>query len=191
MKSEEKIKLKELALKNITENFKTIKKKAKNETLYGFGVGLVEDLTGFFTVANTIESLKRQKIENGKLDKYYLWYISEWEYGGEYSDNNAIYNLLSEITKDFDFFDERYDVIRKEYEEILIETLKECKEKGLFDEQIVVYLHYADCFNENIDDISSKIINSEKLHNLFLNRWSENKENNLTEIIMDKVRNIE
>ncbi len=80
--------------------------------------------------------------------------------------------------------------MRKEYEEILIEILKECKEKELFDEQTVVYLHYADCFNEDIDDISSEIINSEELHNSFLNRWSENKENNLSEIIMNKVKNI-
>ncbi len=192
MTEEIKNKIHDLAVKQIIADFEQIKQKSIGETIYGFGLGVVGDITGFFSAGNTIESLKKSIIEYGdkEIDESDFWCISEWKYEG--TDDNTLYEFLATFI--YDIEDEKYDSVRKDYENTLIKALKTCDEKGVFGkgkerEDIIVYLHYADAHDEDIDDISSGQINSEMSHLLFKERWNDEK-NNMTKIIMRKIKNV-
>ena len=62
MNEETKNTIHDLAVKQITTDFELIKKKTNKETLYGYAIGIVGDITGFYSAGNTIESLKRTLI---------------------------------------------------------------------------------------------------------------------------------
>jgi hypothetical protein len=192
MTQEIKNKIHELAVNQIITDFEYIKEQSKGETLYGFGLGMVEDITGFFSAGNTINTIKESILKNGddEFHESYIWYISEWKYFG--IDNNTLYEFLATFIDDIE--DEKYDSYRKEYEKILMQALKTCDEKGVFGkdkerEDLIIYLHYADAYDEDIDELSSEQINPKGMHLLFKERWND-KKNNLTKIILEKARNI-
>jgi Domain of unknown function (DUF4303) len=192
MTQEIKNKIHELAVNQIITDFEYIKEQSKGETLYGFGLGMVEDITGFFSAGNTINTIKESILKNGddEFHESYIWYISEWKYFG--IDNNTLYEFLATFIDDIE--DEKYDSYRKEYEKILMQALKTCDEKGVFGKDkeradLIIYLHYADAYDEDIDELSSEQINPKGMHLLFKERWND-KKNNLTKIILEKARNI-
>ena len=179
----------DLAVKQIIADFQLIKEKSIGETIYGFGLGIVGDITGFFSAGNTIESLKRSLINSAEeeIDPSDFWCISEWEYEG--IDDNTLYEFLATFI--YDIEDDMYNSVMKDYETTLIKALKSCDKKGIFGkgkerEDIIVYLHYADAHDENMDDISSEQINPKNKHLLFKERWNDEK-NNLTKIIQEKI----
>ena len=57
----------------------------QDEHLYAVGLGMVEDICGFFIVGNTLERLAdlHAEINNESEQIYYDWSISEW-YGDEF-----------------------------------------------------------------------------------------------------------
>ncbi len=191
MTEEIKKRIHDLAVKQIIADFDSIKEKSNGETIYGFGLGIVEDITGFFSSGNTLESVKRKRTQDGEeFDSSDLWYISEWEYEG--TDDNTLYEFLATFI--YDIEDGKYESAMKDYENTLIEALKTCDKKGIFGkgeerENIIVYLHYADAADEDVDDKSSEQINPKNIHSLFRKRWND-KENNLTKIILEKTKNI-
>lgn len=198
MKITEKIKDKihDLAVEQITADFEFIKNNAKsrNETLYGFAIGIVADVTGFFSTGNTLESLVRilNKYEERNFHPSYFWWIPDWEYKG--TGNNELYKFLDKTfyTSDFDW--SKMESFRKIYEQILLKSLETCNELGVFGKgeernNIIVYIQYVDSCDENLDDIASEQINSQNNHLLFKERWN-NKTNNLTKIITDKIKTL-
>jgi hypothetical protein len=192
MTQEIKNKIHELAVNQIITDFEYIKEQSKGETLYGFGLGMVEDITGFFSAGNTINNIKESVVKNGddELDESAIWYISEWKYFG--IADNTLYAFLATFI--YDIEDGKYDSYRKEYEKILIQALKTCDDKGVFGkdkerEDLIIYLHYADAYDEDIDELSSEQINPKGLHLLFKERWND-KKSNLTKIILEKARNV-
>ncbi len=190
MTEDRKNKIYELAVNQITKDFMAMKEKAnsKNEKLYGFGIGIVGDITGFFSAGNSVESLVRVLVVYGEeFDPYYIWGISEWGYQ---EGDNTLYQYLETFI--YDIEDDNYNSERRDYENILIKALKTCSENGVFGigeerESIVVYLHYADAFDEDIDDVSSAQINSKASHTLFKDRWNE-ETHSLTNVIQEKVK---
>lgn len=187
MIEEVKNKIHDLAVKQIMADYQLIKEKSAGETIYAFGLGIVGDITGFFSAGNTLEALIRNSDD---LDPSDFWYISEWEYEG--TDDNTLYEFLATFI--YEIEDDSYDSVMKEYERILINALKTCDEKGIFGkgkerEEIVVFLQYADATDETIDDTSSKQVNPPNIHLLFKERWNSEK-NNLTKILMSKLDNI-
>ncbi len=188
MTEEIKTRIHELAVRQIVADFQSIKEKCIGESIYGFGLGLVEDITGFFSAANTVESLKRKLLEeDDKDDISSFWLISEWGYEG--TDDNTLYEFLATFI--FNIEDGKYESAVKDYEEVLTNALKTCDEQGVFGkgqerENIIVYLHYADAANEDLDDISSEQINSTASHQLFKERWNSEKDN-LTKVIQRKI----
>ncbi|MEW7280415.1 DUF4303 domain-containing protein, partial [Aquimarina sp. 2201CG1-2-11] len=191
MTEETKNTIHDLAVKKIIADFDFIKEKSNGETIYGFGLGIVGDITGFFSAGNTIESIKRKLTQDGEeFDSSDLWYISEWEYEG--TNDNTLYKFLATFI--YDIEDGKYESAMKDYEDTLIKALKTCDKKGIFGkgeerENIIVYLHYADATDENVDDNSSEQINPENIHSLFKQRWND-ENNNLTKIILEKTENI-
>ncbi len=188
MNEEIKNKIHDLAVKQIIEDFELIKEKTKNETLYGYAIGIVGDITGFFSAGNTVESLNRTLIRYEEKDFHpsSFWCIPEWEYSG--IGDNEVSTFINGIK------DEEYDSTMKDYENTLIRALKTCENKGVFGigkerENLVIYLQYADATDEDIDDISSEQINPKNIHLLFKERWND-KANSLTKIITEKVKTL-
>ncbi len=188
MTEERKNKIHDLAVKQITSDFKFIKEKSLGESIYGFGLGLVGDITGFFSAANSIESLQRKLIEeDDKDDISSFWYISEWEYEG--TKDNTLYEFLATFI--YDIKEDKYDSVMKDYENVLIKALQTCDKKEVFGigkdrDDIIVYLHYADATDEDLDNISSKQINRPYSHNLFKERWNTEKDN-LTKVVKKRM----
>lgn len=183
MTEETKNKIHDLAVKQIITDFKLIKEEAelKGESLYGYAIGIVGNITGFFSAGNTIESLKRtlNKYKEKNFHPSYYWSIPEWEYSGD--NNNCLYKFLSTFI--YDIEDNKYKSTIKDYENTLIRALKTCNEKGVFGkgkerENIIIYLQYADATNENIDEIASEQINPKNIHLLFKKRWNSKENNN-------------
>ncbi len=184
----------DLAVKQITADFAAIKENAhsNHEQLYAFATGIVADVTGFFSVGNTVESLKRilEKYEEKDFHASYFWWISNWEYKG--INDNALFNFLDQTFYSDDFNWEKMDILRKAYEPILIKALKTCDKNGVFGigkerENIVIYIQYVDSCDENFDDISSEQVNPKNIHLLFKERWND-KQENLTKIITQKLK---
>ncbi len=190
------------AIKEITANFNDIKAQAEGETLYAFGLALLDDFYVEFRCAgNSIESLA--KIMQGKditedkgIEYYagYFWRLDEWYYSGKCNVENSSGDLLESIIDEVDDREE-YNKVRQEYEQILINALQYCDKNGVFGtgkerEQLVIYVHYADDYADDvISDYSAKILNSENTYNLFKERYNRNSDN-LTKVIFNKVENL-
>lgn len=194
MTKEIKDKIHDLAVKQIINDFAHIKEitDSKKEDLYGYAIGIVGDITGFYSAGNTIESLNRTLIRYEESDFHpsYFWYIPEWEYTG--IDDNELYKYLSTFI--YDIPDGQYANVMRDYENTLIKALKTCNTNGVFGngkerEKIVIYLQYSDATDEDIDDIASEQVNPKNIHLLFKNRW-DNQTNNLTKEIMEKLKKL-
>ncbi|TCM63813.1 uncharacterized protein DUF4303 [Acinetobacter calcoaceticus] len=165
--------LTQLCIDEIQHNLAQIKQQTANTTLYAFALGLVEDITGFFTVANSIEALDKM-IESEDDVSSYAWFPSEWAYAGKAT--NHIYHYLESILASIET-DQDYDQLRQHYEQCLINALAICREQGCFkigpaQKEVVVFLHYADDFNDDeISDRSSQCLNSPEQHDIFTQRF--------------------
>ena len=181
----------DLAVANITQSFLHMRAQAANERFYGFCLGLVEDLCGFFCAGNTLESLQRVLDDEEDDDSGWFWYISEWAYEGV-DDNNAVHHAITALDTETDDDPEQYAQLCRDYEQCLIAALKTCDNNGLFGAErtageMVLYLHYADASDETIDNTSSAQLNPPALHQAFLQRWNQNASNSLTDLIRDRL----
>lgn len=180
--------LHDLAVNEITEAMADIRSKTGDERIYAFALGLVEYPCGFFCAANTVESLTRA-LENDDdeetEDTLWFWYVSEWLYDGNFTDNR-VHQAITIISGHIDDDDQiRYTQLRHDYEQCLIAALQTCDARGVFGTErtkgeMVLYLQYVDIFDEEADDMSSAQLNAPALHQAFLQRWDEDAENSLT-----------
>lgn len=188
----------DLAVTEITEAMADIRSKTGDEEIYAFALGLVEYPSGFFCAANTVEALARA-LENDDDDEtedtLWFWYPSEWLYDGHFSDNRVhqAITIISEHIEDDDQI--RYAQLRQDYQHCLISALQTCDRNGVFGDErrrgnMVLYVHYADIFDEDLDDQSSAVLNPPALHHAFLQRWDEDVAGSLTAIVREWVEDL-
>lgn len=187
-KQETKNRILDLAITQIISDYLSIKDKAQDERLYAFSLGIVYELTRFYTAANSIEYLKELDASQTDLHESLIWYTSEWKYSE--NGDNTVYKELSSISDEIKDF--HLNKIMDEYIGLLIEALLKCKEVGLFDSSesdlpIVLFIQYADAHDENIENYSSAILNAPEVDLLFKNRWDASKEN-LTKNIFELLK---
>lgn len=170
----------DLAVAEITEAMADIRHKTGNERIYAFALGLVEYPCGFFCAANTVEALARslEQDDDNEEDSIWFWYPSEWVYDGQFTDNR-VHQAIKIIGEHLDDDDQiGYAQLRHDYQECLIAALQTCDAQGIFGAErargeMVLFLHYVDIFDEDVDDQSSTILNPPALHHAFLQRWDE------------------
>ncbi|MDR1075179.1 MAG: DUF4303 domain-containing protein [Xanthomonadaceae bacterium] len=172
--------LHDLAVESITAGFGAIRRRCGDEQMYGFALGLVEDITGFFCAGNTLEALGR-KVENQDLEQedivYLAWAASEWEYQDhQYLDVGQASRVRRFVTAEYEKgtpVGERdggyFEAFTRQYHETLIEALKTCDRDGLFGtgeerENLVVFLDSVDDAYPDLMEISSARINPELSH---------------------------
>lgn len=178
----------DLAVAEITEAMADIRSKTGEEQIYAFALGLVEYPCGFFCAANTVEALAQaleHDDDDDTEDALWFWYPSEWLYDGNFSDNR-VHQAISIIGDHIDDDDQiRYTELRHDYQNCLIAALQTCDQRGVFGAErargeMVLYLHYVDIFDEDVDDQSSAMLNPPVLHNAFIQRWDEDVSGSLT-----------
>ena len=170
----------DLAVAEITEAMADIRHKTGNERIYAFALGLVEYPCGFFCAANTVEALAQslEQDDDNEEDSIWFWYPSEWVYDGQFTDNR-VHQAIKVIGEHLDDDDQiGYAQLRHDYQECLIAALQPCDAQGIFGAErargeMVLFLHYVDIFDEDVDDQSSAILNPPALHHAFLQRWDE------------------
>lgn len=183
----------DLAVANITASFRHMRTEAAGEHFYAFGLGLVEDLCGFFCAANTLESLQRVLADDEDHDSGWFWYLSEWMYEGV-DDDNAVHNAITALDSDHD--EAAYAALCRDYEQCLTAALQTCDANGLFGNeratgQMVLYLHYADACDETLDERTSVQLNPPALHRQFARRWDETANDSLTALIRERLDNLD
>lgn len=178
----------DFAVAEITEAMADIRHKTGDEKIYAFALGLVEYPCGFFCAANTVEALAQSLEEDDDAeteDTLWFWYPSEWKYDGNFADNR-VHQTITAISRRIEDDDQiRYTQLRHDYQDCLIAALKTCDERGVFGKErargeLVLYVHYVDIFDEEVDDQSSAILNSAALHQAFVQRWDEDISGSLT-----------
>ena len=154
----------------------------QDEHLYAVGLGMVEDICGFFVVGNTLERLADLHAEIAKESAddqmYYTWSISEW-YGDEFKGlPNLVHNAATAISDDLDD-DDAYDAFRVTYQDHILHVLADMRGRGLLQnaqgEELWVWVQYADAYDEDFDDVSFARLNSPELSKLFTLRYQPKK----------------
>lgn len=177
----QKLHIQHLAVAEITEAMANIRSKTRQEHIYAFALGLVEYPCGFFCAANTVQALARaleQDDDPDTEDAVWFWYPSEWIYDGQFTDNR-VHQAIKTISENIDDDNPLGDAqLRHDYQQCLIAALQTCDAQGIFGAErargeMVLYLHYVDIFDEDIDDQSSALLNPPALHHAFLQRWDE------------------
>lgn len=180
--------LKERLKVSIRKEFLDIKKQAGAATLYVFSLGRVEDLEGqYFAAGSTIPYLKQQFEED---DTYYstFWLASEMELSADYQD--IYYEELSTYLEGAS--DEEYDQLRIEYDQLLIDSLVELKQEGVFDDEIPEFAVFVEYVDEGFDTVNSsyeRILGSRFL-DAFRLRY-ERQSNSLTAQLLSKYGGVE
>ena len=182
----------DLAVAEITEAMADIRHKTGNERIYAFALGLVEYPCGFFCAANTVEALAQslEQDDDNEEDSIWFWYPSEWVYDGQFTDNR-VHQAIKVIGEHLDDDDQiGYAQLRHDYQECLIAALQTCDAQGIFGAErargeMVLFLHYVDIFDEDVDDQSSAILNPPALHHAFLQRWDEETSGSLKATTLD------
>lgn len=155
----------------------------QDEHLYAVGLGMVEDICGFFIVGNTLERLADLHAEIAKESAadqiYYEWSISEW-YGDEFKGlPNLVHNAATAISGGLD--DDAYDAFRLTYQNHILNVLADMRSQGLLQnaqgEELWVWVQYADAYDEDFDDVSFARLNPPELSSLFALRYQPNKHN--------------
>lgn len=163
----------QLCLDEIKADLQEIKAKIKNETIYACGFGIVEDITGFFTVINSVEALNEMVVNEEDFNGY-AWFPSEWKYSSE--GTRAIYDFLEPFLDEIET-DEAYEDLRQQYEQCLLNALAQCRDEGLFKlgpqlDEVLVFVSYVDDYNDDeIANRSSKRLNSPEQHQIFKQRF--------------------
>lgn len=181
----------DLAVMEITEAMDDIRSKTGDEQIYAFALGLVEYPCGFFCAANTVEALAQSLEQDDDAeteDTLWFWYPSEWLYDGHFG-NQRVHQAISIISDHIDDDDQiRYTQLRHDYQDCLIAALQTCDANGVFGAErargeMVLYLHYVDIFDEDVDDQSSARLNPPHLHQAFVQRWDEEISGSLTAMV--------
>ena len=166
----------------------------QDEHLYAVGLGMVEDICGFFIVGNTLERLADLHAETAKESAedqiYYDWSISEW-YGDEFEGlPNLVHNAATAISDDLDD-DDAYDAFRVTYQNHILNVLADMRGQGLLQnaqgEELWVWVQYADAYDEDFDDVSFARLNAPELSSLFALRYQPNK-HNLTHVLRERLQ---
>lgn len=179
--------LKESLKSSIHKEFLEIKKKAGENKLYVFALGRVEDIEGqYFAAASTIPYLKKQFEEDAT---YYssFWMTSEMELTADcltlsYEDLEP---YLTDAT------DDEYDQLRVDYDQLLIDSLKELKKEDVFSNEIPefsVFIEYADDAFDTIDSSYEVIMGTSHLESFLLR--NDKQAGSLTEMLLVKYADI-
>lgn len=177
-----------LAVAQIKTDWKHIVQEADGDHIYAFALGMVNQPVGFFSSAQTLEALNK-KWSHGpfKHETALIWHISEWNYTG--IEDNSIHDFIQSL----EISDDAHDQFMKSYETTLVAALKSCIQEGLFkqDERPlpIFYIQYADASDEDIDNRTSKLLNTPDIHNQFVARWEAHADN-LTQVIIQKLNTI-
>ncbi|KAF1027207.1 MAG: hypothetical protein GAK29_00848 [Acinetobacter bereziniae] len=170
---------------DIQDALTEIQQQTQDQYLCALGLGMVEDLCGFFYVGCTIEGLKAFE------DVYEAWWISEWPYSSIANNKThdaimALYEALGEQCTD-----EQYVALREHYQNTIIQALQDLRHAGKLrnhqDEEIIVMIQYADSFDEDFEEISFAQINPEFLQPLFKNRFKQKTGENLYDYLLEKI----
>ena len=168
----------------------------QHEHLYAVGLGMVEDICGFFIVGNTLERLADLHAETAKESEEeqisYDWSISVW-YGDEFEGlPNLVHNAATAISDDLDD-DDAYDAVRLVYQDHILHVLADMRGQGLLQnaqsEELWVWVQYADAFDEDFDDVSFARLNPSGLSHLFSLRYEPNK-HNLTHVLHERLQTL-
>ena len=166
----------------------------QDEHLYAVGLGMVEDICGFFIIGNTLERLADLHAETAKESAedhiYYDWNISEW-YGDEFEGlPNLVHNAATAISDDLDD-DDAYDTFRVTYQNHILNVLADMRGQGLLQnaqgEELWVWVQYADAYDEDFDDVSFARLNSPELSKLFALRYQP-KEHSLNHVLRERLQ---
>ena len=166
----------------------------QDEHLYAVGLGMVEDICGFFVVGNTLERLADLHAETAKESAddqmYYTWSISEW-YGDEFKGlPNLVHNAATAISDDLDD-DDAYDAFRLVYQDHILHVLADMRGQGLLQnaqgEELWVWVQYADAYDEDFDDVSFARLNSPELSKLFTLRYQP-KKHSLNHVLQERLQ---
>ncbi len=129
---------------DLKKQFIDIKNSVGNERLYVFALGRVEDISGqYFAMGHTLEKMAQQLSQKPSTHYSDFWWIAELSYGSDYG--SIRYEDLEPFINNTD--DAIEDALRIEYDSMLIESLIELKNEGLFDQEIPefsVYIQYQD-----------------------------------------------
>ncbi|WP_314241034.1 DUF4303 domain-containing protein [Empedobacter tilapiae] len=175
--------LKERIKTNLKKAFLDIKSQINEERLYIFALGRVEDIEGqYFCTAATLKELKTN-FENDSTYYSTFWDASELELSADYNDIN-----YDELKNYLDYSTEsEYNQLREEYDQILIDSLTELKNEGLFDNEIPEFSVFVQYVDEgfDIENSSYTAINGTEFLEKFKNRFDK-KDDSLTEILIKK-----
>ena len=167
----------------------------QDEHLYAVGLGMVEDICGFFIVGNTLERLADLHAETAKESAedqiYYDWSISEW-YGDEFEGlPNLVHNAATALSNGLD--DDVYDAFRVTYQDHILHVLADMRGQGLLQnaqgEELWVWVQYADAYDEDFDDVSFARLNAPELSSLFALRYQPNK-HNLSHVLRERLQTL-
>ena len=163
--------------------FAHFREQYQHEHFYAAGLGMVEDICGFFMVGNTLERLANlhNSLVGESLDDqaYYYWSISEWA-AAEFSGlPNLVHNAATAISDGLG--DGAYGQFRLDYQDHILNVLADMRSQGLLrnaqGEEIWVWVQYADAYDEDFDDVSFARLNPAELSALFVRRYDDNTDN--------------
>ena len=174
--------------------FEWLREHHAHEQFYAVGLGMVEDICGFFIVGNTLERLAdlHAEITKESDQMYYDWSISEW-YGDEFKGlPNLVHNAATAISDDLDD-DDAYDAFRVTYQNHILNVLADMRGQGLLQnaqgEELWVWVQYADAYDEDFDDVSFARLNPPELSALFQRRYDA-KHANLSQVLQTRLNNL-
>lgn len=156
----------------LEESLQQIKATTINQHLCAIGLGLVEDLCGFFCVGTTIEQFSTFD-EVGQA-----WWISEWDYGSKTNQqvHDTIYHMYQNLGEDDQ--EEQYLALRTLYENSIIRAIQALRAEGKLQnhagKELIVMLQYADAFDEQFQDRSFPQMNPLPLVEVFKLRFERN-----------------
>ena len=168
-----------------------------HEQFYAVGLGMVEDICGFFIVGNTLERLATLAdglTDTKEADKvYYYWSISEWSSDEFRGLSNLVHNAATAIADDLEDDDDAYDAFRLVYQDHILNVLADMRSQGLLrnaqGEELWVWVQYADAFDEDFDDISFARLNPPELSALFQRRYDA-KQANLSQVLQTRLNDL-
>lgn len=159
--------------------------KTRDQHLFAIGLGMVEDLCGFFHVGCTLEDITDFE------DVSELWWISEWQH--ESTANNRVHHAITKLYHALgdDCTDAQYIELRQHYQNTMIQVLQDLRKQGKLKnqqgEEMMVIIQYADAFDEDFEDVSFPLMNPEFLAPLFQNRFKKQKGPNLSDYLLERL----
>lgn len=160
-----------------------LRRQAGGGPLLAVAIGMVDDITGFFTAALTEQRYLGWSPK--KRNETWHW-PSEW---GTAADNDptdgapgrvtaALWALTGTLSDEGEVDDETYEEIRGEYEARLVAGLARLRAEGLLrttedlgSPEAWAWLHYADAYDEDIDLRTFRQLNAAELGDAFARRF--------------------